>query len=316
MQSANWSAAPLRFSILLGLALVSAILIGDSVDAKSPAESTAIDRHIGATVIREERLADLPQVVLPDGSTFQPYLRRISVRLDEKDVNRVRDAEKAEVRAGIVASGKALTSPEARRALEKVDAKFDTSLALSGSENCSLYVVQRLPDVAIGQASHSTPCVQSDPVDTHFWGNTGQVYYGLDVAGWGSDYCGPTTPPRQYLWLQDASGAYGFYQNYSGRAKGSCTGTRNHVRLWSLYSGIAGGQLFSVGTAHREVWDWLDFNHHVVPNGWHIARDAMLSDHPAPGGYYYWGNWGYYGSGGYFGGSVAELGCYSPYPCY
>lgn len=142
------------------------------------------------------------------------------------------------------------------------------------------------------------------------------IDYGLDVAGWGSDYCGPTTPPRQYLWLQDASGAYGFYQNYSGRAKGSCTGTRNHVRLWSLYSGIAGGQLFSVGTAHREVWDWLDFNHHVVPNGWHIARDAMLSDHPAPGGYYYWGNWGYYGSGGYFGGSVAELGCYSPYPCY
>ncbi len=75
---------------------------------------------------------------------------------------------------------------------------------------------------------------------------------------------------------------------------------------------MGGGLYFSVGTAHRETWSWVDLTHHIVSNGWELARDAMLASHPAPGGYYYWGFAGFW-QGSYFDGYVAELGCYDPY---
>lgn len=183
---------------------------------------------------------------------------------------------------------------------------------LSGSDNCWFHVVQRLPDVAIGRASQSPICSESDPVDTHFWGYSGQVFNGLQAAGYGSDYCFPYTTQYQYLWLADASGTSGFYLNYSGWAKGSCVGTRDHVRLWEVASSVGGGLQFSVGTAHRETWNTWDLTHHIVSDGWQLARDAMFVSHPRPGSYY---NWGFSGNwqGQPFSGYVAELGCYDPY---
>jgi hypothetical protein len=297
-------------AISLAMLAIGSQVQTDSVTAQADYEPG----RVRARLISQVRVADLDPITLPDGTTFTPYLKRVTVTLDLNDLVAERARVLKETEARLTAHG-VKDSDAGKSVLDTLTANFDQAAAASVSENCGFLVVQRFPDVGVGRASHGSICDESDPVSTHFWGWSGQVYSGLQAAGWSSDYCGPYTQPQQYLWMESGSGAYGFYTNYSGWDKGTCTGTRNHVRLWEFVTSVGGGTYFSVGTAHREVWDWGDFTHHVVSNGWHLGRDAIMADHPAAGGYYYWGNWGWWGSGGYFNGSIGELGCYSPYGC-
>lgn len=302
---------------LLGLAALLSITLIVGVQEQHAQADSGFRPGVVRAVIREEiTLAELEPIDLPDGSRFTPYLKRITVDVSPSDLRDERDRVLKAAEAELVAEGFRPSDAVGKARLDSVRTSFDTAFSAAATGNCGFFVVQRLPDVAIGGASQSSICVESDPVNTHFWGYSGQVFDGLQAAGWSEDWCGPWIPrPTQYLWLQDAAGAYGFYANYSGWDKGDCAGTRNHVRLWEVATALGGGLHFSVGTAHRETWSWGALTHHVVPNGWHIGRDAIMADHPAAAGYYYWGNSGSWGSGGYFGGWIGELGCYSPYGC-
>lgn len=294
---------PGRVMAILGAIGFGIIVHGDATGNTALAEDIDADTYepgrVRATVVRDEVVDYLEPIKLTDGTWFTPYVRDVTVVVNQDDLDR-ETLRTANVPTHGWEAG--------------ATANIERPLVPLASTNCSFQVIQRLPDVGIGRASQSPICTEKDPVSTHLWGSSGQVFSGLSAAGWGSDYCGPYTQPTQYLWIDDAV-SLGFYQNYSGWAEGSCTGTRNHVRLWDVLTSVGGGTAFSVGTAHRETWSWGDLTHHVVSNGWHLGRDALYGDHPVPGAYYYWGNYGYWGSGGWFGGSVAELGCYSPYGC-
>ena len=297
-------------------ALAGALAFGGMAFVAPSSPSAAAEEGYKAGVVRAEILSDsrgeaLSPVKLPDGTSFTPYKRYITVRPNESDLRLERARELQELDEAF--RQEKSSSAEQSRAMQRTAAKYDAAIASTLTENCGFWVVQRLPDVAIGEASQDPICDESDPVDAHFWGYSGQVYSGLSAAGWSDDYCGPGSQPKQYLWLEDSAGAYGFYQNYAGRAKGACAGTRNHARLWEVYSNL--GVHFSVGTAHREQWDWGDNTHHVVYDGWHQGRDALINDWPTSTGVYFWSNYGYWGSGGYYSGWAAELGCYSPFGC-
>jgi hypothetical protein len=301
---------------LLGIVVLAAAFSLGFLGA--PHQGSASGRSYAPGVVRaivtsKSKVEALTPIKLPDGSTFTPYVAWITVTVNRSDLLAERDRALADASRVLAASTATTEVAGARARLAAIRSDFDKALSTASSDKCGFYIIQRLPDAAFGRASPSSICTESDPVDTLMWGYSGQVFEGLQAAGWGSDYCGPYTQPTQYLWLDD-SGAYGFYQNYSGWSSGSCTGTRNHVRLWDLYDGYY-GLAFSVGTAHRETWSWSDLTHHVVSNGWHLGRDALYSAHPAAGGYYYLGNWGWWGSGGYYDGNSAEMGCYSIFGC-
>jgi hypothetical protein len=250
-------------------------------------------------------VGSLDPIPLPDGSTFTPSVKWVEVSVNRFDVEAERERSLREVRDQLRRNGVTTDTGIGRSLLDDINRDFDKTLELAGSGNCGFFVIQRGPASAFGRASHTSICAESDPANTHFWGASGQVTQGMQAAGWGNDQCISYVVAKQYLWIDDSS-AYGFYQNYTGWASGFCAGTRNHVRMWDIYDG-SWGLGYSVGTAHRETWSWGDLKHHVVPNGWHLGRDAVWLDHHAAAGYYNWNSSGYWGSGGYFGGWAAEM---------